>query len=330
MVDHIFLTVNGNGISRLQRHSGGDSGVERLLEGQDVSCLAANSLSPSTVYAGTRKNGILRSEDYGQTWESCGLAGQAVMAIEVSPHDPKVIFAGTRPAYLFLSSDGGASWQELLGFRRIPFRWWWFSPAEAPFKAYVNAISVSPSDPNVILAGIEFGAVVRSEDGGIHWSGHCPGALRDCHTLKFHVSNGDWAYEAGGSGGGASFSRDGGKTWIKSNHGFASSYGVACAADPQRPELWYVSIAPGPSKAYGNDVEAYLYRSTSQAGWQPIGWEPQPMTGMPLALVTRPDSPGLVYAGLGNGEVWRSTDNGDAWEKMDFNLGRIWHSLLVL
>jgi hypothetical protein len=30
---------------------------------------------------------------------------------------------------------------------------------------------------------------------------HRKGALRDCHSLKFHTTNGNWAYEAGGNGG---------------------------------------------------------------------------------------------------------------------------------
>lgn len=52
-------------------------------------------------------------------------------------------------------------------------------------------------------AGIELGAVVRSEDGGRTWSGHRHGALRDCHSLTFHHSHAQWVYEAGGTGGGA-------------------------------------------------------------------------------------------------------------------------------
>jgi hypothetical protein len=70
-------------------------------------------------------------------------------------------------------------------------------------------LSVSPTDPNVIVAGVEFGALVRSEDGGRTWSNHRKGALRDCHSLTFHATNGNWVYEGGG---GATVSRDGGLT----------------------------------------------------------------------------------------------------------------------
>ena len=189
------------------------------------------------------------------------MEGQTIKSLAVSPHDPDVMYAGTRPAYLHVTRDGGDTWRELEGFRRIRGRWFWFSPAEKPYKAYVQAIAISPADPDVILAGIEFGAVVLSTDAGLTWSGHRSGSLRDCHNLKFHATDGDWVYEAGGSGGGASVSHDGGRSWRNARSGLAKPYGVACAADPERPELWYVSVAPGPGKAYGREAEAYLYRS---------------------------------------------------------------------
>jgi hypothetical protein len=117
-------------------------------------------------------------------------------------------------------------------------------------RAYVQAITISPTDPNVVMVGIEFGAVIRSEDGGQTWSNHVQGTLRDCHSMTFHALEG-WAYEAGGSGGGASVSRDNGRSWHKAKRGLAKHYGVACVADPERPEVWYVSVAPSPAKPMG-------------------------------------------------------------------------------
>lgn len=180
------------------------------------------------------------------------------------------------------------------------------------------------------MAGIEFGAVVRSEDGGRTWSNHIKGTLRDCHDLTFHAVNGQWVYEAGGTGGGAAFSRDGGLTWRKAKSGLAKHYGVACAADPERPEVWYVSVAPNPGKAYGRTAEAYLYRMSGGAGWQPIGWQDHPLPQTPIALATVPDAPGHLYAGLTYGDVWHSADYGESWQKLPFNLGGVWRSMIVI
>jgi hypothetical protein len=330
MTNKSFLATTGNGITRAECDPAGQWSVEFLLENQSVSCLASDPSNPRRIYAGTDGDGVLLSEDSGKSWKPAGMQGQTVKSLAVSPHNPDAIYAGTRPALMHISQDGGKSWRELEGFRRIPWRFWWFSPAEKPWKAYVQAIGISPTDPNVILAGIEFGAVIRSQDGGRTWSGHRQGALRDCHNLAFHRIHGNWAYEAGGTGGGASSSQDGGITWRKFRQGLAKNYGVACAADPAKPEIWYVSVAPGPSKAYGDDVEAYLYRASGGAKWQPIGWEPHPMKHMPIALVTDHQAPGHLYAGITTGDIWHSVDYGDRWEKLPFNLKGIWRSLILM
>lgn len=330
MNDKVFLASFDHGVTRAERGPNGKWTVKHAAAGHKVTCLAANPTDCRMVYAGTA-DGVLRSGDCGLTWQRSGMEGQIVKSLAVSPHDGNVIYAGTKPAHLFISRDGGQSWSELEGFGRIPNRWWWFSPADpGDWRAYVMAIAPSPTDRNVILAGIELGAVVRSDDGGQTWSRHRSGSLRDCHSLKFHATNGNWVYEAGGTGGGASFSRDAGITFSKTKRGLAKNYGIVCAADPEKPEVWYVCVAPSPMNAFGKDPKVYLYRATGGAGWQPIGWEPHPLPATPTALTTVAGAPGHLYAGLYNGDVWHTADYGDSWHRLPFNLGGIWFSLLVL
>lgn len=329
MNDKIFLAAFDKGIGRAACDSQGEWMMAQVAADYKVTCLAADPSNRHVVYAGT-PGGVLRSDDCGLTWHRSGMEEHVVKSLAVSPHDSSIVYAGTKPALMFLSRDGGSSWSELEGFRRIPNRWWWFSPAEPPWSAYVMCIAPSPTDQNVILAGIEFGAVVRSEDGGQTWSRHRKGALRDCHSLKFHNTNGKWAYEAGGTGGGASFSRDGGLTFRKARRGLAKSYGIVCAADPEKPEIWYVCVAPSPFNAFGKSPEIYLYRATGGAGWQPIGWHAHPLPVAPTVLTTVPGAPGHLYAGLYNGDVWHTADYGDTWTKMPFSFAGVWFSLLVI
>jgi photosystem II stability/assembly factor-like uncharacterized protein len=330
MSQKIFLSTTGRGIARARETEAGDWLRDDPVQGQQINCLAGDPNNSKFIYAGSQGEGVFKSDDCGDTWKSAGLAGEFVKSLAVSPHDPNTIYAGTRPARMHVSRDAGQAWEELPGFQRIPNRWWWFSPADSTFQAYIQSIGISPSDPNVILAGIEFGAVVRSQDGGQTWSGHRKGSLRDNHSLTFHQTNGDWVYQAGGSGGGASFSQDAGMTWRKNKTGLAKSYGVECAADPQKPEVWYVSVAPGPGKAYGVEAEAYLYRASAGADWQPIGWGSHPLSSMPIALITAPTESGQLYAGLTNGEVWQSKDYGDTWQKMPFELPPIRRSMILI
>ncbi len=340
MSHRTFIATTGSGLARATLSPGHPPpgaedawSVEFLLADQDVRCLAADRQPSQVVYAGTQGNGVLRSEDGGHTWQPAGLAGQTVKALAVSPTEPGTIFAGTKPPLMFVSRDGGASWSELAGFRRVPGRALWFSPAEPPYvTAYVQGIGLSPTAPQVIVVGIEFGAVVRSEDGGQTWTGHRQGALRDCHSLTFHATEGDWVYEAGGTGAGAAHSRDAGRTWRQPREGLDRHYGWAVAADPAQPATWYVSLSPGPGKAHSEaNAQAYIFRSVDGSPWHRLGGGlPQPLNHMPYALLTDPQAPGYLYAGLSNGDVWHTTNHGDTWQKLPFNLKGIHRSLVML
>jgi hypothetical protein len=325
-----FISATGSEIVRASRNGDGDWKVLTLLSDKGVTCLADDPGNPGIIYAGTQKQGVWRSDDAGLTWKASGLDGQCIKSLAVNKHNSNVVYAGTKPALMFISSDGAQTWRELESFRQIPNRWWWFSPAEPPdFRPYVMAIAPSPTEPDLLLAGIEFGAVVRSEDNGLSWSSHIHGALRDCHSLKFHATDGKWVYQAGGSGGGAAVSPDLGYSFLKKREGLSKHYGIVCASDPVDPEVWYICVASSPFKAYGKFPETYLFRSDGHSGWKPIGWAPHPLHSSPTALVTIRDTPGHLYAGLMNGEVWQSCDYGDSWRRLPFNLKRIWHSLLI-
>jgi hypothetical protein len=333
---NLLICVTGNGLARAKCGANGAWKVETPITGQDIRCLAADPGHPHLLYAGTQGQGALRSQNGGRTWHPAGLAGRIVKSIAVSAFPggnatgPGMIFAGTKsPPSVFMSTDGGENWMELEAFRRIRSRWFWFSPAEPPFTAYVQGIAISPADPNVLIAGIEAGAVVRSQDGGFTWSDHCSGAVRDCHTLTFHPTNGDWAYEGGGTG--PAYSRDGGKSWRQPKNELDRRYCWAVAADPAHPEVWYVSASPGPFKAHSRDnAQAHIFRSVGGAPWEKLsGGLPQPLDAMPYALFTDRSAPGHLYAGLSNGDVWFSGDYGDHWGKLPLNLGGI-HTALLL
>jgi photosystem II stability/assembly factor-like uncharacterized protein len=334
--NQVFLATSASGLARATADVEGAWSVEALLADQKVNCLAADPRNEGVVYAGTQGNGVLRSDDRGQTWVPAGMEGQIVKSLAVSPHESGVLYAGTKPAGVFVTRSGGASWTELEAFRQIRGYRFWRTPSEPPdWRAYVSNIAISPTDPEVLVAGVEFGAVVRSEDGGRTWSNHKKGAIRDCHTLMFHPSNGDWVYEAGASLTGASVSRDGGKTWRKPKKGMKHPYGWACAADPERPEVWYVSAGPygrgfEPQAHQDGRANAAIYRSAGGAAWERLnGGLPQPMTHLAYALVTDPAAPGHLYAGLSSGEVWHTADYGDSWEKLSFNLGPF-HGRMIL
>jgi photosystem II stability/assembly factor-like uncharacterized protein len=334
MTDKVFIATTGNGLARASRDAGGQWEVERVLAGSDVRCLAVDPLNPQRVYAGTQGQGVLRSDDRGRSWHRAGLVGQIVKAIAASPIRQAVVYAGTKPACIFVSHDGAESWAELSAFRRIGGRWLWLSPAERPYIGYIQAIAVSPTDPQRVVVGIEAGATVLSSDGGRSWTAHRSGALRDCHTLTFHATQGDWVYAGGGGLGGwgtSACSRDGGRIWARTKAGLDRSYGWAVAADPMRPEMWYLSAAPSAFKAHSqSNAQAYIFRNEGTSWRRLAGGLPQPLDHMPYALLTERGAPGQLYAGLSNGDIWQSFDYGEQWAQLPLTLGRIERSLVML
>lgn len=333
----ILLATTSPGIARSQRSQAGGWTVERLLDDVRVTCLTVDPHDRTRIWAGTKTRGVLTSQDAGASWTSAGMGHRPVMALAVSPHDPDVVYAGVKPAGLFVTRDAGENWSELPAFaaRR---QWWWMSPADPPgLQPYVSAVSVSPSDPGVLVVGVELGGVLRSDDGGSSWTGHCRRADRDCHALAFHARDGAWVYEAGG--GGPAVSRDGGRSWRHPTDGLEGRYAMACAADPERPEVWYLSAAPHsvwpavwrvPIAHYDGEAHTSIYRSAGGSAWEKLqGGLPPLLDHMAYALVTDPDEPGHLYAGLANGHVWHTRDYGDRWTRLPVELGAVRRSMVL-
>ncbi len=335
--EYIFLAATGRSLARVERENG-DWQITHHLDGFKINTIVCDPENPRKVYLGTQAHGLMVSSDSGKSWKSLGLEDIPIKSLAIDPQNPKKIFAGSKPVSLFMSENGGGSWFELEAMRQTR-RWWWFSPADPPgWTPYVNALAVSPTDRDVILAGIELGAVMRSEDGGRSWSKHLRGSDRDCHSLRFHPVDGSWAYEGGGISGPA-LSQDGGRTWQKPKEGLGKKYGWMVAADPERPDIWYLSASEQPNLLRGEfnppahqdgQAKGHIYRKVGQKPWQQLsGGLPEPMDYFPYDLAILPQYPGTLFAGLANGEIWQTKDYGDHWTCLPFNLGRI-HSAMVV
>jgi hypothetical protein len=323
----IFLATSGEGVNRLENIEG-QWQVTQALPGVRVSCLVSDPGNSTRVYAGANLDGVLVSDDAGLTWRPAGMQGVPVKALAISPQQPQTIFAGCKPVSLYVSRNGGEVWEELPQLRRQRC-WWWFSPADPPgWAPYVQALAISPTDPERILAGIEVGGVLRSQDGGRTWSKPARGAVLDCHSLMFHPTHGNWVYEGGG--GGAAVSVDAGAAWRKPRAGLTKRYGWMVAADPAHPEVWYLSASSMPNILRGEfeppahvhgKAKAGIFRSTGGGAWELIsGGLPEAQDFMPYALLTDPEQSGHLYAGLSNGAVWHSQDYGDNWQRLPFSI----------
>jgi photosystem II stability/assembly factor-like uncharacterized protein len=285
--------------------------VEQTLEGRGARCVAVDPNDPETLYVGTTDEGMFKSTDGGRSWETLpGVEHPRVTAVAVSPADG-ALYAGTEPSALFVSRDGGASWRELEGLRNLPSAPTWSFPPR-PWTSHVRAISLSYTDPNLVVAGIELGGIVRSPDGGETWQDQRPGAYADCHSLAAHPSSPEALYEAGG--GGFAESGDFGDSWRAADEGMGLHYVWGLAVDSEDPSLIYTSAAPGPFRAHGSGFsDAVIYRRRDGGRWEPLL---EGLREFPYALAADPETPGALYAGFGDGGILRSPDAGATWDEV--------------
>src|SRR5713101_1314700 len=82
-------------------------------EAGNVSALAIDSQTPTTLYVGTYGGGVFVSADGGGNWSArnTGLTTLRVQAVAIDPVTPTTLYVGTfGGGVLFRSADGGASW----------------------------------------------------------------------------------------------------------------------------------------------------------------------------------------------------------------------------
>jgi photosystem II stability/assembly factor-like uncharacterized protein len=130
--------------------------------------MAVDPTNPYRLFMGEDYS-VLRSEDGGRSWEyvwgdSRG-GGAGVNALAVSPTGDGQVWAGGEAsifyAIVFRSEDGGNSWEVISP-----------NPREEERVYEENAIHslvVDPHDSNQLFAGMKFGYVIRSTDGGRTW-----------------------------------------------------------------------------------------------------------------------------------------------------------------
>jgi len=228
--------------------------------------------------------GIFRSDDGGASWRNIAPGSHDFVA--VAPAAANVIYSGTS-AGLVRSADGGATWTLM----------------PTAYVGRVDAFAIDPRDPDTIYYRHSATEFYKSTDGGRHyrlalktpageWISATAIDRRDPRRLV--VAAQTEAYS----------STNGGATWKRLSRGL-----------PQTDQTFDLELASGSDgPAYVSFYAHGVYKTTSDGRrWRFSSRGLAASWVRSLAVDSR--SPAIVYAGLDDAGVARSTNGGLRWTR---------------
>ena len=150
-----------------------------------------------TIFAGSYSEGLICSDDGGDTWRAVGFQGEHIIDMEENP---------AKAGALFIATEDGLYTYFKGRIRRIGRR----------LPAWPRSIAVSPAEPTVIYAAVGKGGVYKSIDGGVHFRPANEGLPFGLNFTDVAASpvNPDIVYvKADKSSSGPFYSSDGAKHW---------------------------------------------------------------------------------------------------------------------
>ena len=123
-------------------------GTEPSIAEAYIHTVALDPSTPTTMYATTGGQGVLKSENGGLTWHQAnnGLDYPFLFVLIVDPVTPSTLYAATTGGGVFVSDNGGANWTAM---------------NNGLFHKRVTCLALDVNDHRIIYAGTEGGGVFR-------------------------------------------------------------------------------------------------------------------------------------------------------------------------
>ena len=325
---HLYCGVYRGGI-----YKSVDSGetwvsVNPALREQVVSAIAIDPKHPDTVFVGAEIGGLFRTIDGGTTWTDISPVQEFISSIAIDPVHTDTVYVGTLLDGVFKSRDGGATW---------------LSVSSGLGEAWVESLSIDPSEPTHLFASTAYGpGVFRSLNGGGSWTpavGLPDEAAvygiaidpRSPATIYAGVDRGQY------SDADVYRSTDNGSTWTPTGLG-ASAYSLQATPNgvyaATNRGIWKIRNGTDHWVAVNGDVESLIayaigvnpedaavihvgaiggvFRTTDGGAHWHASSEGIRHTEV-WAVATDPRDPATVYAGTIGAGVAKSRDAGQSW-----------------
>jgi photosystem II stability/assembly factor-like uncharacterized protein len=266
-------------------------------------------LSPSTAdepdvwYAGGTPQGLFRTEDAGETWESV------------------------------------AGWNDHPEWKT----WAEWPEENTPDGSMLHSINVDPRDPAHIYIGLSGGGVFESTDGGNDWAPLNAGSLalffpdpepefgQDPHCMRLHPLRPDRLYQQNHCGI-YRMERPEGR-WVRVGDNMprdVGDIGFPVELHPRDPDTVWVFPMDGtdvwPRTSPDGKPAVFVSRDAGESWTRcDVGLPPEAYwTVKRQAMTTDDRDPVGVYFGTTCGEIWGSTDEGANWTRLAEHLPEIY------
>lgn len=204
--ERLYLGVFQNGFGRvLKSEDGGLSFREVYIVSRPQFAVYSVKVDPirsNVIWAGTGEGLVLKSIDFGETWEKIHEFDGSISDILVNPQNSNNIFVSTARDGIFKSFNGGLTWQEISDSLKS------FDKGD-----FIEVSRRDPHRPSNIYLGSWFG-LVRSFDDGFTWSAVnlvIPIEALPVLDVQFDLRNSNIIYVLAGSN--IYKSQDRGETW---------------------------------------------------------------------------------------------------------------------
>ena len=266
-----------------------------------------------------------------------GPVGNRVISVAGVAGDSNVYYAGAASGGLWKTADGGVTWQPIFDDQ----------PASS-----VGAVTVAPSDPNVVWVGtgetfiranISIGnGVYRSTDAGATWSHLGLEATGRIGRIVVHPDDPDtaWVAALGHIYGpqeerGVYRTRDGGATWERVLFAGQDAGAIDLVVDPNNPRIlfaatWEIEVntwgrtSGGPGSGLwtsrdGGDTWTRLEGNGLPSGpWGKIGLAMSAADSRRIyAVIETSTNRDFAPSDPFQGVLWRSDDGGEGWRMVN-------------
>jgi photosystem II stability/assembly factor-like uncharacterized protein len=305
-------------------------------DGSSPSCrvITIDPWKSSTLYLGTRREGIYKTPDGGVTWEArnnggeSDLAGAEVFDLKVDPGKPDAVVAALGGIGIVRSTDAGTTWGRLTAdfsslsptttqvvihprngatlvyatdagriVRTTNEGETWSISKRDQEGWRVLTLSTDPGNPQNLFAGTE-GGILRSTDFGSSWSNLPVGVPGISASLAVGGTGGRTRLFAFAAGLGVMFSADLGETWTRAD------------ADLGGSTVSLVTTDPGGKNVYAATGRALLRFDPESGAWMAAtsGLFGESITSVAFDS----DNPDILYATTTDG-AFKSVNRGSDW-----------------